>query len=54
MSTGGSASFDPREIFAALIGHQVAFVTVGAFALVAIPASRRAPWSPTRPDLRSP
>ena len=35
MSTGDSASFDPREIFAALIGHQVAFVTVGAFALVA-------------------
>jgi len=35
VSTGGSASFDPREIFAALIGHQVAFVTVGAFALVA-------------------
>lgn len=35
MSNGSSASFEPREIFAALIGHKVAFVTVGAFALVA-------------------
>lgn len=35
MSSAGSTAFEPREIFAALIGHQVAFVTVGAFALVA-------------------
>ena len=36
MSTAGSAApFDPREIFATLIRHEVGFVTVGAFALVA-------------------
>lgn len=35
MSFGPEASFDPREIFAALERHRVSFVTVGAFALIA-------------------
>jgi len=35
VTSGGSAPFDPREIFAALIRNEVGFVTVGAFALVA-------------------
>lgn len=33
--TGSSPPFEPREIFGALIRHEVRFVAVGAFALVA-------------------
>jgi len=35
VSFGPEATFDPREIFAALARHRVSYVTVGAFALIA-------------------
>lgn len=35
MTAHEQAPFDPREIFAALTRHDVAYVTVGAFALIA-------------------